>query len=76
MEMKEIEKSLEDAKLSPYGINNLMQFVNGNVQLKKNGNLKITIEFPSEVLKSKGVPFKLEDFNLVPLVLFCKHKED
>lgn len=76
MEYQEIEKSLEDVNLSPYGLNTLMSFISGNVQVKNNGNLKITVELPADVLKKKSVPFSLSDFNIVPLLLFCKHKED
>lgn len=75
MTIEEIKKGLEDNNLEPYGVNQLMSFINGNVSVTKKGNLKLSIELPSEVLKKKSVPFSIEDFNIVPLLLFCKHKE-
>jgi len=76
MTFEELKNSIENANLTPYGLNQIMSFVNGNVQVKSNGNLKLSIEFPAEILKKKSVPFTLKDFNIVPLILFCKHKEE
>lgn len=76
MDYKEIEEALKDMKLEPYGLSDIWKFVSGNMQIKKNGNFKVTLEFPKECLKRDSIPFKLDDFDIVPLLLFAKQKEN
>ena len=70
-------KVLENDKMVMIGFQNLTNFLNGEMKRLKNGNLKLEIELPSEVMSEKcnGIPLRSEDWTIQPIITFLKDKE-
>ena len=77
MTKDEIIGGLDKINVSAYALQNLTNFVNGQVTRKKNGNLLITLELPANTMQDhcKGIPTEHHDWKYVPLILFAEHKE-
>lgn len=75
--MKEFLEMIEDAKLDFVGSTHIMNRASGEMRRMKNGNLKMTIELPPEVMIEglKGIPFLGDGWALEPVIVFFKKRE-
>ena len=61
-------------KLGGVYLQQIWEYVNGNVEITKKGKLKLTIELPANEIcvNPKGIPMKFDDYKLLPLLAFVE----